>query len=111
LRKLDGMDDWRRHREFLQRHIRELPDSGTKRRLVGDPRFHNTTALHDIRRITQEDIQRHRERIRKIQGVMGECSKSRYQLVRMQKQLAPLWTDIPENFAGALREPISDTPR
>lgn len=88
LRELDGMDDWRRHREFLQRHIRELPESGMKKRLVGDPRLHDRNALHDIQRLKQEDIQRHRDRARKIQDVMGECSKSRYQLMRMQKQIA-----------------------
>jgi hypothetical protein len=92
LRELDSIEEWRKHREFLQRHIRELPESDRKRRLVGDPRLHDINHIHHIQRLKTEDIQRHRDRARKIQDVMAECSKSRYQFMRMQKQLV---ADLP----------------
>merc|ERR1711920_1146378 len=58
-----------------------------KRRLVGDPRLHDKRDKQQIQKLKKEDIERDRDKARRIQGVMQQCSKSRHQLVRMQNQL------------------------
>jgi len=88
--EMDQQEQWPHHRAFIQRQFRGLPDSkesDMKRKLVGDPRMHDKRDKQYIHKLKKEEIERDREKARRIQGVMQQCSKSRHQLVRMQNQL------------------------
>jgi len=89
LNKLNAQDQWHQNRNLVQRQFREigLGDPEKKRRLVGDPRLHETRDRHHIAKLKAEDIQRDRDRGQRIKGVMQECSQQRHQLMQMQHLL------------------------
>lgn len=98
MREIDDEGKWLKQRGEFRRHIKALPDSSDKRKLVGDPRLRNasndaTTSKKAIEKVKQEDIEKSRACSRQIRKAMQDCSKSRQQLKSMQMMLKGVESD------------------
>lgn len=94
LKNVTAQLEWSKHKDAVKRHFKELERKGpskmtgfSKRDLVGDPKMRSCTELEDVEKVKKEELERTREKIRKIQNVMRDCGRSRKQIVDMQKSI------------------------
>lgn len=91
---LDWFEEDRKHherREKLRRQLRECGDRGpsqtSKRDLVVEKKYRHIRDTEQVKRIVKVDSERTESHVRKIQTVIRDCTRSRKQVVDMQKVL------------------------
>ncbi|CAE8606422.1 unnamed protein product [Polarella glacialis] len=92
LELLAAEGDWSQRRKFVQRQMRELPDSSksnAKLQLAGAPVIVHGSRQDKLQLDKLKERERHQNRdlVKNIQGAMQDCSRSRQQLVRIQQKL------------------------
>merc|ERR1711861_118378 len=85
-----------REKEDLKQQFRDITASKSKGKgstvskkdLVGDPRYRSVKNVDDIKTLKKEDMERVREKTRRIQCMVRDCTRQRKIIVDMQKQIA-----------------------
>merc|ERR1712216_369667 len=79
-----------KEKDELKQQFRDLGQNSSKgtvkkRDLCGDPRYRTAKNIEDIKQLKKEDLEKTRERTRKIAFMIRDCQRQRKSLVEMQK--------------------------